>query len=103
MAMRYIIRRTNPTDLNEVRRDVPDLDKQLGSIGADIGTAGAFYRREVEVRLTPHRSISYQFSAKKEGTTWTWICPSIELVAEDPHGLFALCDRMKAPHPKHLL
>lgn len=102
MAMRYIIRRTKSDDLSEVKRDIPDLDSKLGSVGADYGTAGAHYRREIEVRLTPNRHLTYQFIPKKSGTAWVWTCPSVELVAEDDAGLFALCDRLKAPHPSHL-
>jgi hypothetical protein len=103
MAMRYLVRRTKVDDLTDIKRDVPDLDEKLGKIGADIGTAGAHYFREIEVRITPLRHITYQFQPKKNGTTWTWICPSIELVAEHEEGLFALTDRVKAPRPSHLM
>lgn len=102
MAMRYLIRRTKSEDLADIKRDVPDLDSQLGTVGSDQGTAGADYRKQVELRLTPNRHITYQFIPKKSGANWIWTCPSIELVAEDDAGLYALCDRLKAPHPSHL-
>lgn len=103
MAMRYLIRRSKSEDLSEIKRDIPDLDAKLGTVGSDYGTAGADYRREVELRLTPERHITYQFAPKKNGTNWVWTCPSIEIVAEDDAGLYALCDRLKAPHPTHLI
>lgn len=102
MAMRYLIRRSNPEDFADVKRDIPDFEKQLGKIGADLGTAGAHYRRELEVRIANDRCINYQFAAKKTGTETKWICPSIELVADDEIGLFALCDRLKTDRPSHL-
>lgn len=103
MAMRYIVRRAKAEDLTEIKRDIPDLDAKLGQVGSDIGTAGANYRREIEVILTPHRHLTYQFLPRKVGTGWTWVCPSIELVAESEEGLFALTDRVKAPRPSHLM
>ncbi len=103
MSMRYIVRRNNAADLGEVKRDVPDLDSKLGSVGTDYGTAGAHYRKDVEVNITPMRYITYQFIPKKEGTAFTWTCPSIELVAESEEGIFALCDRVKAERPAHLI
>lgn len=102
MAMRYLVRRNNPDDFQDVKRDVPDLERQLGKVGSDFGTAGAHYRRDIEVRIASDRYINYQFIARKQGAELTWTCPSIELVADEEQGLFALCDRVKAQRPLHL-
>lgn len=102
MAMRYLVRRSNAEDLQELKRDIPDLEKRLGKVGSDYGTAGAHYQRDIEVRISPDRYLTYQLMAKKNGADFSWVCPSIELVADDEKGLFALCDRVKTPRPSHL-
>lgn len=96
MAMRYIIRRKNSEDLSDIRREVSNLDTQLNKAGDGL-------RRSVEVNLSPVRSIVYQFNSKKSGTTWTWTCPSIEVVAENEEGLFKLLEKFNVEKPSHLL
>jgi hypothetical protein len=96
MAMRYIIRRQNTEDLADIRREVSNLDSQLEKPGESL-------RRAVEVAYSPVRSAVYQFSTKKVGTNWVWICPCIELVAENEEGLFNLLEKFKVEKPSHLL
>lgn len=96
MAMRYIIRRKNSSDLNEIRREVSDLDSRLSKAGDGL-------KRTVEINFSPLRSAVYQFSAKKEGTSWSWVCPCIELVAENEEGLFKLLEKYNVEKPSHLL
>jgi hypothetical protein len=96
MAMRYIIRRTHTEDLTDIRREVPNLDSQLEKPGDGL-------RRFVEVSYSPVRSAIYQFSTKKNGTSWTWVCPCIEVVAENEEGLFTLVEKFNVQKPSHLL
>jgi hypothetical protein len=93
--MRYIIRRPKPEDLTEIKREVSDLDKQLYKPLEN-------YRRAVEVRYSNLRTAVYQFMTLNFGNDWVWVCPSVELVAENQEGLFALTDKFKAAHPSHL-
>jgi hypothetical protein len=95
MSMRYIIRRSKPEDLTEIKREVSDLDKQLDKPLEN-------YRRAVEVTYSNLRSAVYQFMTLKNGNEWVWVCPSVELVAESEEGLFALTDKFKADRPAHL-
>lgn len=96
MAMRYIIRRKNSEDLSDIRRDVSNLDSQLDKPGENL-------RRTVEVTFSPMRSAVYQFNTKKTGTSWVWVCPCVELVAENEEGLFKLLERFNVEKPSHLL
>ncbi|NQW45668.1 MAG: hypothetical protein HQ462_09735 [Deltaproteobacteria bacterium] len=96
MAMRYIIRRQNTENLTDIRREVSNLDIQLEKPGDG-------YRRAIEVAYTPSRSAVYQFSTKKVGTAWVWICSCIEVVAENEEGLFTLLEKFKVEKPSHLL
>lgn len=96
MAMRYIIRRKNSEDLSDIRRDVSNLDSQLDKPGDGL-------KRAVEVTFSPMRSAVYQFSAKKSGANWVWVCPCIELVAENEEGLFKLLEKYNVEKPSHLL
>ncbi|MBI1862221.1 MAG: hypothetical protein HYR96_15010 [Deltaproteobacteria bacterium] len=81
--MRYIIRRSKPEDLGELQSRFPGLSEKLGP-------AGENFRRTVADTISPMRSVNYRFMAHKVGTTWQWICPSIELVGETETDLLAL-------------
>lgn len=96
MAMRYIIRRKNSNDLSDIRREISNLDSQLNKAGDGL-------KRAVEVSFSPLRSAVYQFSATKVGTNWEWVCPCIELVAENEEGLFTLLEKFNVEKPSHLL
>jgi hypothetical protein len=96
MAMRYIIRRKNSEDLTDIRREVSNLDSQLNKAGDGL-------KRAVEVVFNNHQSAVYQFSAKKAGTSWVWVCPCIEIVAENEEGLFKLLEKYNVEKPSHLL
>jgi hypothetical protein len=96
MAMRYIIRRKNSNDLTDIRGEVSNLDSQLNKAGDGL-------KRAVEVSFNPLRSAIYQFSAKKIGSNWEWVCPCIELVAENEEGLFTLLEKFNVEKPSHLL
>lgn len=96
MAMRYIIRRTKPEDLTEIKREVSNLDAQLSK-------AGENFRRSIEVSYTPMRSAVYTFSTKKVDANWVWVCPSVELVAESEAGIFELTSKFKVEKPSHLI
>ena len=96
MAMRYIIRRKNSEDFSEIRRDVSNLDSKLDKPGDG-------FKRSIEVSFSPVRYAVYQFSTKKTGATWTWVCPCVELVAENEEGLFKLLEKFNVEKPSHLL
>ena len=96
MSMRYIIRRTKPDDLTDIRRDISNLDTQLNRPGEN-------YRRFIEVNFTPMRSAVYQFSTRKVNNAWSWVCPCIELVAENEEGMFSLTEKFKVAKPSHLI
>ena len=96
MSMRYIIRRQKPEDLKELQSVIPDLTSKLGKPDANL-------RRGIKVESgSMHQYVQYQFQTRKEGTAYVWICPSIELVAEDEKSLFALTDKFNVPKPSHL-
>lgn len=96
MSMRYLIRRTHSEDLSSIRAEVADLDSQLEKPGDG-------FRRSIEVPYNKVRSAVYQFSTKKVGANWVWICPSVEVVAENEEGLFALLEKFKVEKPSHLI
>lgn len=93
--MRYIFRRPKPEDLAEVKKQIPNLDGQLGQ-------AAENYRRFLKVPVSPLRYVQYTFVTRKQGTAWSWIAPSVELVAEDEKGLFALAEHCGIQKPSHL-
>lgn len=95
MPMRYIIRRVNADDLADIKKDVPDLEKRLEK-------AQEHYRKAIEVVVNHENHITYQFQTRKVGADWTWVCPSVELVAGSEAELFQLTDRFKLPPPSHL-
>lgn len=95
MSMRYLIRRQNPEKFDDIRAVVRDLDIQLGSPGEN-------FQRKVEQGFNPHRSAHYIFITRKVVSGWVWICSTIELVAENEKGLFALLDYFKTTKPIHL-
>ena len=95
MAMRYLIRRNKPEQVAELKKEIPDLEKQLGAPAADL-------RRYIRVPFSTMRHAHYTFITKKSGEAWVWSCTSIELVAEDESGLFALTERYNVPKPSHL-
>lgn len=93
--MRYIIRREKPEDLSDIKPLIPDVDKQLGA-------AAENFRRFIRVPFSTHRYAQYTFVTRKTGTNWVWLGTSIELVAEDEQGLFALTERYNVAKPEHL-
>jgi len=93
--MRYIFRRPAPSDLNDLKSQINNLDTQLGRPGEN-------FRREIRVPFTPMRYAQFMFFTKKVGTDWVWVAPSVELVAEDEAGLFALTEKFHIPKPSHL-
>lgn len=95
MAMRYIFRRPQPENFADLRKEVKDLDQQLG-------TPGEKFRRFVRVSFSPSRYAQYTFLTRKVGADWQWIATSVELVAENEQGLFALTDKYQVPRPEHL-
>lgn len=95
MAMRYIFRRPKPDELSDLKSQIGDLEQQLGQ-----ATDNA--RRLIKVRFSPSRYAQYSFFTRKTGATWAWIAPSVELVAEDEKGLFALTEKFHLPKPAHL-
>ncbi len=95
MAMRYIVRRQRPEDLSEIKSQIPDLDQKLGKADKEM-------RRFIQFPISSSRYLSYQFFARTAGAVSTWVCPSVELVAEDEKGLFALTDMLQIPAPDHL-
>lgn len=95
MAMRYIIRRSTPEDLGGLKKDLPQLDNQLEKPADGL-------RRTYTVSLSPMEKINYLLVTKKQGSSWVWTCPSIELVSENEAGLFALMKRFSLQAPAHL-
>jgi hypothetical protein len=95
MAMRYIVRRQKPEDLSDIKSQIPDLETQLGKADKEM-------RRSVRHPIGPSRHLTYQFVTRSVGPASSWVCPSIELVAEDEKGLFALTDLLQVPGPEHL-
>jgi len=95
MAMRYIFRRPKPEDLNDLKSQIKDLDQQLG-------TAQDKARREIRVKYSHMRYAQFTFFTRKVGTGFVWVAPSVELVAEDEKGLFALTEQFNVPKPSHL-
>lgn len=94
--MRYLIRRSNPGDLSDIRTHVPNLEAQLDKPAENL-------QRTIVVPLSPVRSCAYTLTTQKTATGFAWVCHSIELVAENDEGLFALTDKFKVPRPSHLV
>ncbi|NBX92666.1 MAG: hypothetical protein EBQ85_05465 [Proteobacteria bacterium] len=95
MAMRYIIRRSQPEDLSAIKKEFPQLDSELSKAGDGL-------RKTVAVSVSNLERVNYQFQTKKTGTEWVWICPTIELVADNEPALFALMERFSVAPPAHL-
>ncbi len=95
MAMRYIVRRQIPEDLSAIKSQIPDLEQKLGKADKEM-------RRFIQFPISSSRYLSYQFFSRTTGTASVWVCPSVELVAEDEKGLFALTDLLQVPPPEHL-
>lgn len=93
--MRYIFRRPKPEDIAELRPQIEGMDEKLG-------TPQEKARRFVKVAYTPVRYAQYTFLTRKVGTEWVWVAPSVELVAENEAGLFALTEKFHLPKPSHL-
>lgn len=96
MAMRYIVRRKDSADFADLKKQVPTLDQVLDKPGDNS-------RREVTLRVGPERHFTFQFFTRKTGTTYQWVCPSVEIVAENETGLFAMTDILGVGRPAHLL
>ena len=97
MAMRYIYRRQKPEEWQDVRALIPDLDKQLGTA---LDNSKRFIKTSEPNR--PLQYTQYTFLARKSASGPTWVCTSVELVAENEKGLFALTEKHKIPRPSHL-
>jgi len=95
MAMRYLIRRDKAENLNDLESEVSGLKEKLGAPAADL-------RCDIPVVLSEKRYFQLQFLTRKTGTGWVWVCPSIELVAEDEKGLVDLMAKFKLHKPEHL-
>ena len=95
MAMRYVIRRSKVDEYAEIKREVSNLDDQLGHPAENM-------RRPIRVQFSPMRHVVYTFVSRKKGDAWIWVCPSLEMVAEDEAGLFALTEHFHVPKPTHL-
>ena len=95
MAMRYLIRREKAEDFSDIKSQISDLEQKLGT--ADEGL-----RRDLKVRFDDHSTAMYQFLPRKTGGGWQWVCPTIELLAKDEPGLFALTSKFGVPIPQHL-
>ena len=95
MAMRYIIRREKAEDFTDIKAQFPNL-------GEKLGTAAEDFRNDLMVTFSPMRQAHYQFITRKTASGWQWICPTIELVAEDEKGLFALTKQFGVAKPSHL-
>ena len=59
-------------------------------------------RCDIPVVLSEKRHFHLQFMTRKTETGWIWVCPSIEVVAEDEMGLIDLLKKFKAGTPAHL-
>ncbi len=93
--MRYLIRREKAENLHELEAEVSGLQEKLGAPAADL-------RCDIPVVLTEKRYFQLQFLTRKTATGWVWVCPSIELVAEDEKGLVALMAKFQLQKPEHL-
>lgn len=78
--MRYLIRRNMPGDLKELEGKIPSLKEELGPPTANL-------RRSLKVVLSSSKQLLYVVMTQKTDTGFTWICPSLELVAETEHDL----------------
>ncbi len=94
--MRYIVRRKNPTDFSDLKKEVSDLETQLGKAGDNS-------RRVIKVRVNAERYFTYPFFTRKNATDFEWICSSVEVVAENETGLFAMTDKLGVERPSHLV
>jgi len=97
MAMRYIYRRQKPEQWQDLQTLIPGLENQLGSAFENS-------RRFIKVSEPnqPLRYSQYTFLTRKAESGLSWICTSVELVAEDEAGLFALTEKHHIPRPSHL-
>ena len=93
--MRYLIRREKADSLVEMESEVSGLKEKLGTPAADL-------RCDIPVVLSEKRHFHLQFMTRKTETGWIWVCPSIEVVAEDEMGLIDLLKKFKAGVPAHL-
>lgn len=95
MAMRYIIRRNNAEDLSDLQKKIEGLDTLLGTPADKL-------RRSIPLVLNPLRTIQYLFLTRKVGTNWVWVCPSIELIAENELGLLDVAQSLGVTELPHL-
>lgn len=93
--MRYIIRRSNPEDLTTLKKDIPQWDSSLEKAADGL-------RRILPVTLNNLDRINYLLLTQKKGADWIWVCPSVELIAENEKGLFNLMARFSIEPPAHL-
>lgn len=83
--MRYIIRRPKAEEFSDIAEKISDLSGKLGQPAEN-------FRRTVSNTISPMRSVTYKFVAKKVENNWQWACPSIELVGETEADLLALTE-----------
>jgi len=95
MSMRYIIKRTKADDLSEIKAKIPDIETQLGSAAENL-------RHSASISHSHSQTSQYLFQTRKVTTGWVWVCPTIELVADDEKELFELTDLHGIAKPSHL-
>lgn len=93
--MRYIVRRQEPEKFADIQSFIPNLNEQLGAAGENC-------RRFIRVPFSSMRYAQYVFFTKKGAAGWTWVSPSLELVAENEKGLFELTRKFNLEKPAHL-
>lgn len=95
MSMRYLIRRENPSDLDEIKQGIPNLDEQLGT---PIATS----RKYVKTIESASRSILYTFLSRKNDAGFEWICPSKELIGESEADLLDMAKSHSVTDLSHI-
>lgn len=95
MAVRYLVRRMNPENLAELKNELGDLLTQLGPADTNL-------RRSIRQHHAPERTVLYTFMTRKTEAGWVWVCPSVELSAENEAGLLEMSAKFQIDHLPHL-
>jgi len=95
MAVRYLIRRESPEDLGALHEALGDVAKQLGPAGMNL-------RRNIRVHYGPLSIAVFTFMTRKKENDWIWVCPSVELAAENEVGLRELGSKYNVGNLPHL-
>lgn len=90
MSLRYIVRRPDPQDLSEVKKVDSHLDKTLGPAAENL-------RRFIQATYNTSQYAVFHCMTTKVGESWTWTCPSVELVAETQSDFMELTERFHVP------